>query len=144
MTMSPTTLAAMAREIMQPLPSTVTPHTLASEALQVMQREDTRFLPVVTADAAKFLGVVLRQALERGCATMGHREAECLVISHLKADVDFCFQNEPALEVLKGSAIADRSVAVPHGTAARIRLRLPVIVVDERKAPIGMIERRAE
>jgi CBS domain-containing protein len=45
--MSPTMLETMAKEIMQPLPPSVTPQTLASEALETMRRGSSAFLPVV-------------------------------------------------------------------------------------------------
>jgi CBS domain-containing protein len=140
--MSPTMLEIMtAREIMQPLPCAVTPQTLAAEALEVMRREDVHFLPVVAADSERFLGVVLRRALELGCAEIGHRASECAVVSHLKADVDFCLHSEPADEVVQDTSAAEEHAAGRHNSRTRTRLRLPVIVVDENKVPVGMIER---
>jgi CBS domain containing-hemolysin-like protein len=137
-------LETMAKEIMQPLPPSVTPQTLASEALDAMRRENSAFLPVVAPDSERFLGVVLRRALERGCVAMSHREAECLVLHHVKADVDFCFRDEVAEEVMTDRADGEGSSADRRGVRARAALRLPVIVVDEQKVPIGMIERSGE
>jgi CBS domain-containing protein len=143
--MSPTILELMtAREIMQPLPCAVTPRTLAAEALEVMRREDAHILPVVAADSERFLGVVLRRALELGCANVGHREAECAVVSHLKADVDFCLHSEQADEVLQDTSTADEHAEGRLNSRTRTRLRLPVIVVDENKVPVGMIEREKD
>jgi CBS-domain-containing membrane protein len=140
--MSPTLLEIMtAREIMQPLPFAVTPQTLAAAALEVMRREDVQFLPVVAADSERFLGVVLRRALELGCANIGHWESECAVVSHLKVDVDFCLQSELVDEVLQDTSTAEEHAAGRHNSRIRTRLRLPVIVVDENKVPVGMIER---
>jgi CBS domain-containing protein len=142
--MSPTVLQTMAKEIMRPLPPNVTPQTLASEALDTMRRESSAFLPVVAPGSERFLGVVLRRALERGCVAMGHRAAECLVLNHVKADVDFCFQDDVADEVLNYGVEDVGFSADPRSAKARADLRLPVIVVDEQKVPIGMIERGGE
>lgn len=124
-----------AREAMQPMDRWIELEQTADAALNLMQEEDLEFLPVVTPDTHKFLGVVLRRALERGCVEMGHDTTECRLVNHLKADVDFCFEGEPL----------DAALSTPEeeydNQRTRRRLSLPVIVVDEQKVPIGMIER---
>jgi CBS-domain-containing membrane protein len=140
--MNSTMLETTVRDLMQPLPPTVTTRTSAAEALAIMQREDAAFLPVVIADTDRFAGVVLRRALERGCVGMGHREARCLVLNHLKADVEFCLIDEPAEPALRDDARRkEPGDSLP--VRARNRWRLPIIVVDEQKVPIGMVERSA-
>lgn len=129
---------------MRPLPPAVTTRTLSSEALETMRRDDADFLPVVAPETEKFLGVVLRSALERGCLGMGHRDTECRVFNHVKADVEFCFEDEPGEPLVNETADLDYSTSRIRKTRTRSRRRLPIIVVDEHKVPVGMIERETE
>jgi hypothetical protein len=124
-----------AREAMQPLPGWIELTQSANAALSRMQEEDIHFLLVVTPDTHRFLGVVLRRALERGCLGMGHRAQECVLANHLKADVDFCFEGEP-LHVALGAPEEEYDSRRTRG-----RLGLPVIVVDAQKVPVGVLQR---
>ena len=55
-------------------------------ALQLMDRKHTHVLPVVD-DSGQAVGIVLRQALERGCLKMGHDPDECLIAHHTLREV---------------------------------------------------------
>lgn len=141
--MSATTLEMTAKEAMQPLPPLVSLKRSAAEALEIMQSANSEFLPVVAPETERFMGVVLRKGLEHGCERMGHIPAECPLLSHLMADAEFCFKDEPVEPLLDETAGRSELVAGLRDRSIRKRLSVPIIVVDERKVPIGMIPRSA-
>lgn len=126
---------------MQPLPPFVGLQSSAAEALEILRRTDAEFLPVVTPDTEKFMGVVLRKGLERGCERMGHNPSECPLLNHLMADAEFCFKDEPVEPLLRETVEEGEFLTGLRDRSIRKRLSLPIIVVDEWKVPIGMVER---
>jgi CBS domain-containing protein len=56
-------------------------------ALQLMDANRTHVLPVIEDPSGRAVGIVLRQALERGCLKMGHDPDECVIAHHTLRDV---------------------------------------------------------
>jgi len=91
------------------------------EALVLMSAKDTRVLSVVDSLTGRALGIVLRQALERGCVKMGHDPDACIVAEHTLREV---------LE----SAAAPRRAGRRHATRA-FRLLL-----DDGGFPLAILQ----
>lgn len=129
-----------AAEVMRTIPKPATLESTAAEARLRMREEDLEFLPVVAPDSGKLLGVVLRGALERACEANGHDPETCHLVHHLKADIDFCFVQEPVREVLDegGEDYEEEGISARR---RRVRRSLPVIVVDAQKIPVGLLAR---
>ncbi|MEX2572175.1 MAG: CBS domain-containing protein [Gemmatimonadota bacterium] len=125
---------------MTPAPSPLRLDATTADARFRMREEDVTFLPVVARETDKLLGVVLRSALERACEANGHDPSECRVSLHLKADIDFCFVEDSLGEVLSVEPQLE-PYDVRGARKARVRRSLPVIVVDQDKVPVGILER---
>lgn len=132
----------LAGELMEPLPARLALHHSVAAARELMWIAEFSFLVVVAPVTGKFLGVVLRRTLERGCESRGHDPESCPLVRHLKTDVDFCLFDEPVDEVFGASptAIEPRREGRPNPEMRR-RNAIPVIVVDEYKVPIGLLRR---
>ncbi|HUG39558.1 MAG TPA: hypothetical protein VMM12_03680 [Longimicrobiales bacterium] len=91
-------------------------------ALDVMNGDGLDFLPVVAEDTGKFLGVVLRKGIERGCWGMGHDPDRCPMQNHLKTDVRFSFDDEPL-----------------DPGMLEVAAREPVVIVDRQLRPVGIL-----
>jgi hypothetical protein len=139
--MSPAISMMIAKEVMQPLPPSVSLDRSADEALQVIQRENTEFLPVVAPDTGDFVGIVLRRALERGCEPMGHTPATCPLVTHLKTEVDVCLEDDAMEPLQSGAGEPGEIRAASREGRIRQRQRLPTVVVDQQNRPVGMIGR---
>lgn len=130
-----------AAEVMKPIPAPIPVNSTAAEARTRMEAEDLEFLTVVSPATGKLVGVVLRGALERACASNGHDPSTCILVEHLKKDVDFCFVRDAVNGVLSGG---DDGVGMNAGSPLRkrrLRISLPVIVVDSREVPVGLLVR---
>lgn len=141
--MSPTMMSeATVAEVMKPLPDPISLGSTAAVARQRMREDSSGFLPVVSPDNGKLLGIVLQSAVERACIANGHDAGECTVSQHLKTDIDFCFLHEPVDEVRGKSSDAEHMDERGVGARRqRARLSLPVIVVDAHKIPVGVLPR---
>lgn len=104
----------------------VTLDQTAADALEIMRAEDLSFVPVTAPATGKFLGIVLRRALERGCVGMGHDAQKCPLQHHLKTDVRFVFASDE-----------------PDRDAVRAAASQPVVVVDAALVPVGVLEAAA-
>ncbi|MEX1182128.1 MAG: CBS domain-containing protein [Gemmatimonadota bacterium] len=92
-----------------------------SAALKVMDEAGLDYLPVVD-HSGSLAGVVLRGGVERGCRGMAHDPERCLVLNHLKRNV-------------RRWRVGDEL-----DEAARSSLRGPIIAVDGKGAPVGVLE----
>jgi CBS domain-containing protein len=132
----------LAGDVMDPLPARLALHHSVSAAKELMSAAGYSFLVVVAPVTGKFLGVVMRRALERGCEPRGHDPESCPLVRHVETDVDFCLEFEPVDEVF--GAAATSLAQGPDGKPSpefRRRNALPVVVVDEFKVPIGLLRR---
>jgi CBS domain-containing protein len=139
--MTPATMTKeTAAEAMRPMPEPITLDSTAAVARERMREENLSFLPVVSPENDKLLGVVLRGTVERACEANGHDPETCPLAQHLKADIDFCFAEEQVEEVRStlDEPVPDGGLAARK---ARVRKSLPVIVVDEQKVPLGYLMR---
>lgn len=118
-----TLVNSKAVSVMQPLSHRLTPLQTSGEALTLMQQAQLDFVPVVTADSGELLGIVLKKALENGCERMGHDLNTCPLSNHLKLNIETCCTDDPVADNKRNG-----------------RRRLPVVVVDESRSPIGYIE----
>lgn len=123
--------------MIRPLGSGVTADTTAAEALSLMMREGVSVLPVLRPGGAELLGLVLRPGLEHACVANGHVPERCPVINHVSPGVE-----RVRAEELK-ARLAGRP-ASPRRGGRRRGSRVPVVVVDERGAPIGYAEPETE
>lgn len=138
-TMTETTAGAA----MQTIQDWITPGTKATDARRRMEELDVAFMVVVAEENDELLGVVLRGVLERGCEANGHAPRECPVTRHLKADVDVCFADDPVEEALEAGEADAQDMSALARRRRRVRRSLPVIVVDERRVPLGLLARDA-
>lgn len=138
--MTPIMMEKTAAEAMRPVVEPIELGSTTAAARDRMREENRAFLPVVAPGTGKLLGVVLRTAVERACESNGHDPETCPLVHHLKVDIDFCFTEDTVAEVLEGEADFG-TTASAHARKARIRRSLPVIVVDERKVPVGVLVR---
>src|SRR5690606_2540907 len=131
-----------ASAVMEPLPARLALGHSVAAARELMWACGLSFMVVVAPVTGKLLGVVLRRTLERRCEARGHDPETCMLVRHVKTDVDFCLEDELVDEVFGNTptTIAPRSEqgATPE---ARRRNALPVIVVDEYKVPVGLLRR---
>jgi CBS domain-containing protein len=132
----------VAGDVMEPLPARLALHHSVAAARELMWALESSFLVVVAPVTGKFLGVVLRRTLERGCESRGHDPEGCPLVRHLKTDVDFCHEGEPLVEVFgeQPTALAAPGSGRPAPEARR-RNAIPVVVVDEDKVPVGLLKR---
>ena len=65
----------------------ITARSTVRAALQLMNCKQTHVLPVIDDQTGRVVGIVLRQALERGCLKMGHNPDECLIAHHTMREV---------------------------------------------------------
>jgi CBS domain-containing protein len=65
----------------------ITARSTVRAALQLMAARDTHVLPVIDDQSGRAVGIVLRQALERGCLKMGHDPDECVIAHHTLREV---------------------------------------------------------
>ena len=65
----------------------ITAHSTVRAALQLMDRTRTHVLPVIDDQSGRAVGIVLRQALERGCLKMGHDPDGCVIAHHTLREV---------------------------------------------------------
>ena len=56
-------------------------------ALELMGSKQTHVLPVIDEETGRAIGIVLQQALERGCLKMGHDPDSCIVAHHTLREV---------------------------------------------------------
>lgn len=127
-------------DVMQPLPARLTLRHSVAAARELMEVLEYSFLVVVAPATGKLLGVVLRRSLER-CEARGHDPESCMLVQHVKTDIDFCLETETLDEVF-GKTPA--TIAPPGGRGSpniRRRNALPVVVVDEYKIPVGLLRR---
>src|SRR5690606_5202917 len=85
--------SAYAADVMQPLPARLTLQHSVAAARELMEFLDYSFLVVVAPATGKLLGVVLRRSLER-CEARGHDPESCMLLRHVKTDIDFCLESE--------------------------------------------------
>jgi CBS domain-containing protein len=139
--MTPVMTETSAAEAMKPIAEPIILNTTAASARARMIRENISFLVVVSPETREMLGVVLRGALERACEANGHDPVTCPILLHLKTEVDFCLATDGAEEAVRRF---DEPVQAGPAAArkARARRSLPVLVVDERKVPVGYLERQ--
>jgi hypothetical protein len=134
-----------AGEVMDTLPARLALHHSVAAARELMWAWGFSYLVVVAPVTGKLLGVVLRRALDRGCESRGHDPESCPLVRHLETDIDFCMEGERVDEVFGAAATSidpTRADAGPRPDAARRRRNaIPVIVVDERKVPVGLLRR---
>lgn len=119
----------------------VLPTDHSADALALMNREDLSFVIVVAGGTGELLGVVLKSVLENACASAGHDPVECRVRQHLKADVRYSFQDTPGDELLNQPEGVEGAGHFIRSLRARSRQRLPVIVVDRERVPVGLRDR---
>lgn len=128
-------------EAMRPITGFITTRSKAAEALARMNETEEDFSIVVAPETDKLLGVALRTALERACASQGHTPEECPIAQHLKVDIDFCFEGEALEDVLSDRRMEDGYISALERRRRRVRKALPIIVVDEKKVPVGLLYR---
>lgn len=127
---------------MEPIPVLARATQPRAVVLAMMEREGAE-LAVVTTPLEELIGVVLRASLQNGCASAGHNPSECTVQQHLKQDVIYAYEDEPSKFILNGSPdLAEASPRIRE-IRARARARLPAIVVDEYRRPIGLRGRQS-
>jgi hypothetical protein len=90
-------------------------------ALRVMDVKRTDVLPVIDEETGQVLGIVLRQALERGCLKMGHKPDECTVAEHTMREV-------------LGTVPAERQGKTRRSVAQQYRL-----VLDDAGFPLAIL-----
>lgn len=132
--------AATVAEVMKPLPEPISLASTAAVARRRMREDSLGFLPVVSPENGKLLGIILQSAVERACVANGH-EAGCPVSQHLKTDIDYCFLHVPVEEVLGTSSDSQQMDRGVRARRKRVRFSLPVIVVDAQQVPVGVLPR---
>jgi CBS domain-containing protein len=65
----------------------ITARSTVRAALRLMDTKHAHVLPVIDDYSGQAVGIVLRQALERGCLKMGHDPDECVIAHHTLRDV---------------------------------------------------------
>lgn len=108
-------------EHIRPVPDVVEYEETTGFALDLMDNDGIDWLPVVSPGTGKLLGVVDRTELQDRCLGF-HEPDRCVVRSHLRSGVPYCFETEPLDEDL-----LERSTVEP------------VVVVDEHLRPIGFL-----
>jgi CBS domain-containing protein len=125
------------RDEVKPIRAQVRPTDASAKVLAMLEREGLSFAVVVAPESDELLGVVLRGVLQNACTSIGHDPSTCTIRQHLKADVDVSLQNEPAREFLNDRGV-ERVASRLRTIRARSRERLPVIVLDEQRRPVGL------
>lgn len=124
----------------RPIRARVRPTDPSAQVLARLEQEGLSFAVVVASESEELLGVVLRGVLQNACGSVGHDPAGCTVRQHLKTDVDVCFRGEPVKELLN-PADTGRAPSRLRTARARSRERLPIVVLDERRRPVGLRDR---
>jgi CBS domain-containing protein len=125
------------RDEVKPIRARVRPTDASAEVLANLEREGLSFAVVVAPESDELLGVVLRGVLQNACTSIGHDASTCTIRQHLKADVDVSPQNEPTREFLNDQGV-EHVASRLRTIRARSRERLPVIVLDEQRRPVGL------
>ncbi len=132
----------LAGEVMDPLPARLALHHSVAAARELMWAVGFSFLVVVAPATGKLLGVALRRNLEKGCESRGHDPESCPLVRHLSTDFDFCHEGESLDEIFGEAPTALSEGREERGSPERRRRNaIPVIVVDERKVPVGLLRR---
>lgn len=128
---------------MEPIPVLARPTQPSAYVLQILEREGAELAVVAAPPDEELMGVVLRAALKNGCAAAGHNPSDCTVHQHLKQDVIYAYEDEPLKFILNDAQELNDASPRIREVRARCRARLPVILVDEYRRPIGLRGRNA-